>query len=153
MISSSIKVLQINLNRSQIATKSALEVAIELKADLIIVQEPWITPGPDYSSCRSVSHQGFTQILPRNNGLRPRTLAYISKGFKPLVNIAASSPLDPDLLIIDIIEENNKIQFYNIYNKADQLGSNIDTLSRCLYSLLVYSSAIILGDFNTHHPW
>ena len=28
----------------------------------------------DYNSCRSVLHQGFTQILPRNNKLRPRTV-------------------------------------------------------------------------------
>jgi hypothetical protein len=40
MISSSIRVLQVNLNRSAPATESALQIAIELKIDLIIVQEP-----------------------------------------------------------------------------------------------------------------
>jgi hypothetical protein len=60
MISSNIKVLQINLNRSQAATESALQIAIELKAELIIVQEPWIyTPNSsNYNGCRSVLHQG-----------------------------------------------------------------------------------------------
>ena len=136
MIGSNIKVLQINLNRSQSATESALQVAIELKVDLIIVQEPWIyTPdSTDYNSCRSVLHQGFTQILPRNNKLRPRTLAYISREFKPLVCLAASSPLDPDMLVIDIIEGNHKIQLLNIYNEADQQGNNTSTLTRCLYN-------------------
>jgi hypothetical protein len=42
MISSSIRVLQINLNRSQPATESALQLALESKADLILVQEPWL---------------------------------------------------------------------------------------------------------------
>jgi len=155
MIGSNIKVLQINLNRSQSATESALQVAIELKVDLIIVQEPWIyTPdSTDYNSCRSVLHQGFTQILPRNNKLRPRTLAYISREFKPLVCLAASSPLDPDMLVIDIIEGNHKIQLLNIYNEADQQGNNTSTLTRCLYNQQVYASSILLGDFNTHHPW
>ena len=156
MISSSIKLIQINLNRSQAATESALQLAIELKVDLIIVQEPWIyTPSPidDYSNSRSVLHPSFTQILPRNNKLRPRTLAYISKEFKPLVCLAASSPLDPDLLVIDIIEGSYKIQLLNIYNEADQLGSNTSTLTRCLYDQELYSSSILLGDFNTHHPW
>jgi ribonuclease HI len=154
MISSNIKVLQINLNRNQSATESALQIAIELKVDLIIIQEPWIyTPDPDYNNSRSVQHPGFIQILPRNNKLRPRTLIYISKDFKPLVRLAASSPLDPDLLIIDITEGNHKIQLLNIYNETDQLNTGIYTLDRCLYSHEVYSSSIILGDFNTHHPW
>ena len=155
MISSNFKLIQINLNRSQAATESVLQLAIELKVDLIIVQEPWIySPNPiDYSNSRSVLHQGFTQILPRNNNLRPRTLAYISREFKPLVCLAASSPLDPDFLIIDIIEGNHKIQLLNIYNESDQQGNNTSTLTRCLYNQQVYTSSILLGDFNTHHPW
>ena len=45
MISSNIKVLQVNLNRSALAIESALQVAIELRADLVVVQEPYIIPG------------------------------------------------------------------------------------------------------------
>ena len=45
MISSSIKVLQVNLNRSALATESALQVAIELRADLVVIQEPYIILG------------------------------------------------------------------------------------------------------------
>ena len=40
MISSNIRVLQVNLNRSAPATESALQLAIELNIDLVIVQEP-----------------------------------------------------------------------------------------------------------------
>ena len=40
MISTSFKVLQVNLNRSVVATESALQLVIELNVDLIIVQEP-----------------------------------------------------------------------------------------------------------------
>jgi hypothetical protein len=42
MISTSIRVLQINLNRSQPATESTLQLALESKVDLILVQEPWL---------------------------------------------------------------------------------------------------------------
>jgi hypothetical protein len=42
MISTSIRVLQINLNRSQLATESTLQLALESKVDLILVQEPWL---------------------------------------------------------------------------------------------------------------
>ena len=121
MISSSIRVLQVNLNRSAPATESALQVAIELKIDLIVVQEPWVAPRPsnatDYSNTRSVLHPSFSQVLPADLTHRPRTLVYIARSFKPLVTIASSSPRDPDLLIIDIIEGRSKIQFLNIYNK------------------------------------
>ena len=38
MIGSSLKILQVNLNRSSEATESALQIAVEQKVDLIIVQ-------------------------------------------------------------------------------------------------------------------
>jgi hypothetical protein len=96
MISSSIRVLQVNLNRSSPATESALQIAVELKIDLVIVQEPWLIPRPpntmNYSNTRSVLHPSFTQILPADLTYRPRTLVYIARNFKPLVTIASSSP-------------------------------------------------------------
>jgi hypothetical protein len=67
MIGSSLKILQVNLNKSSEATESALQIAVEQKVDLIIVQEPWLTgphEPPDYSNTRSTLHQAFTQILP-----------------------------------------------------------------------------------------
>ena len=39
-INSSIKILQVNLNRNSIVIKSILQVVIELRVDLILVQEP-----------------------------------------------------------------------------------------------------------------
>ena len=96
MISSSIRVLQVNLNHSQLAIESALQVAIELKIDLVIVQELWLLTRPpeatDYSNTRSVLHPSFLQILPADLTYRPRTLAYVVRGFKPFVTIVSSSP-------------------------------------------------------------
>ena len=113
-----------NLNHSSPATESALQVAIELKIDLIIVQEPWVPIRPsdatDYSNTRSVLHPSFSQILPADLTYRPRTLVYVARSFKPLVTIASSSPQDSDLLVIDIIEGQSKIQLLNIYNEEDQ---------------------------------
>jgi ribonuclease HI len=67
--------------------------------------------------------------------------------------MASDSPRDPDLLVIDIIEGQSKIQLLNIYNESDQANLGPSTLDRCLYSRPVQSSSILLGDFNTHHPW
>ncbi|KIM94776.1 hypothetical protein OIDMADRAFT_45689 [Oidiodendron maius Zn] len=128
MLSSSLKILQVNLNRSGPATESALQTAIELRADLIVVQEPWVIR----DNTRSIAHQSFTQILPLSNGLRPRTLVYLSKAFRPLVSLATTSPKDPDLLVVDIQEGSTKIQLLNVYNKADQVREGLRTLDRCL---------------------
>ena len=53
-----LKVLQINLNRSAAATESALDLAIGLNVDIIAVQEPWVFPNPngDFTTTRSVIH-------------------------------------------------------------------------------------------------
>jgi hypothetical protein len=157
MISSSLRILQVNLNRSAPATESALQVAIELKIDLIIVQEPWLTPRPpditNYSNTRSVLHPSFSQILPADLTYRPRTLVYIARSLKPLVTIASSSPRDSDLLVVDITEGQLKIQLLNIYNEKDQAETDLYTLQRCLFPRELQPNSLLLGDFNTHHPW
>src|SRR5277367_1965874 len=156
MISSSFKVLQVNLNRSGPATESALQIAVELKIDLLVVQEPWTAPrnqDPDYSNTRSILHPSFTQILPADLSLRPRTLVYVARSFRPTVALASSSPADPDLLVVDIIEGNQRVQLLNIYNEASPLGSGPWTLDRVVYHRTLLPGSILLGDFNTHHPW
>ena len=61
-LSSNIKILQVNLNHNSIATKFTLQVAIELRVDLVLIQEPWVTKEPelDYSIARSTLHPSFT---------------------------------------------------------------------------------------------
>ena len=65
---------------------------------------------------------------------------------------AGSSPQDPDAIVIDIIEGNQKVQLFNIYNEKDQKGTGTSTLQRVLYPYRVTPSTIVIGDFNTHHP-
>ena len=63
MISTSLRILQINLNRSLPATESALQMAIKRKVDVILVQEPWISTSSststgtrDYTTARSINY-------------------------------------------------------------------------------------------------
>ncbi len=162
MISTSIRVLQINLNRSLPATESALQLALELKIDLVLVQEPWIstsasTGAKDYLTARSVNHQSFIQILPKHRHLRPRTLVYASRATSNtvLASLASTSPEDPDVLVLDILEGPHKIQLVNIYNEDSliQATSTGKTIDRWLYNYPILVDTIIAGDFNTHHPW
>ena len=159
MISTSLRILQINLNRSLPATESALQTAIELKIDIVLVQEPWIiastspsTGAKDFTTSRSVNHQSFVQILPNHGESRPRTLVYfLRSNTLVLASLASSSPEDPDVLVLDLIEGQHKVQLVNIYNEDNQ--SNQRTIERWLYSYQVLPNTIIAGDFNTHHPW
>ena len=160
MISSSTRVLQVNLNRSAQATESALQIAVELKINIVVVQEPWILHNPqldNYSNAWLILHLSFVQILPKSTILRPRTLVYISRSFGPLVSISTSSPHNLDLLAIDIIEGNSKIHLLNIYNQLEQQSSELQssklhTLDWLLYNYSILPNTILLGDFNTHHP-
>ena len=151
MISTSFRVLQVNLNRNSTATESALQVAVELKVDLIVVQEPWTTTNVDHSFIRSILHPSFTQLLPTDVTLRPRTLVYVARGFRPTVAIS-DCPSDPDLLVINIIEGKSQIQLLNVYHEENQLGHGPKTIER-LFNRQILPNTLLLGDFNTHHPW
>ena len=142
-----------NLNYNSIATKSILQVTIELRVDLVLVQEPWVIKEPelDYSTARSIIHPSFTQLLPLTKELRPRTLAYIVKGFRPEVSLVLLE--DPNIFILDILEKGQKIQILNVYNEKNQLGEGLKTLERAVFPREIELSTIVLRDFNTHYPW
>jgi hypothetical protein len=157
MIKSSIKIISINTNHSSPPTENALDIAVETGADLILIQEPWFygdRTRDNWTGATSTAHNGFTQILPNYNpAFRPRTLAYVSKAFSPSVSLGINSPIDTDIQIIDITEGDNTLQIINIYNQEDQAESRKRTLPRCLTNYNVHRNTLIIGDFNTHHPW
>jgi hypothetical protein len=96
----SIKVLQLNLNRNSTTTEHVLELAIELNIHILAIQEPWVIDQSD--SYRSINHTSFKQVFPEYSPYRPRVMFYVLKDLK--VNLAPSSPKDPDCIIIDLIE-------------------------------------------------
>ena len=105
-----IKVLYINVNRNSNTTKNVLQLTIELNIKIIAIQEPW-TIKTSNNEYRSINHSSFIQILPNYGPFRPRTLFYIVKDYR--ANLVPSLLLDPDCTIIDI-EDNTQI--LNIYN-------------------------------------
>jgi hypothetical protein len=102
MISSSIRILQVNLNRSQPATESALQLALESNVDLVLVQEPWLArkeQEDSYEQVQSTQHPSFIQLFLWNRVIRPRTLTYISKSsqIQFQATLATCSLNDPDI--------------------------------------------------------
>jgi len=122
-----LKVLQVNLNKSIHATESTLQLAIELKVDIIAIQEPWITPSSsnNYEAPRSIAHQSFYQIFPKvDPNLRLRALFYISRSLTAEVS-QLEKIADPDAIAITIQEGRSKFNIYNVYNQKNQ--ENIKT--------------------------
>ncbi len=144
------KVLQINVNRNASTTEHVLQVAIELNISILAIQEPWVI-NSNNNEYRSINHSSFTQILPNYEAFRPRTLFYIARNIK--ANLASISPQDPDCVIIDLVDLN--IQLINIYNATHpNIPNSIATIQRDnLLPNVLANNTIILGDFNTHHPW
>ena len=157
MIASALTTISINANKSSPNTESALQAAVEAKADIILVQEPWFfgpKTRPEWINLTSVAHSSYTQILPNHwPQFRPRTLTYVSRTFKPSVSLARESPIDTDIQILQITEGEETLEIINIYNQSDQGNSGQKTAERCLYTQDIHTNTILCGDFNSHHPW
>lgn len=151
MLEKSLRIIQANLNRSPQATETTLERGIREKADLILIQEPWIIVEDEqegYSDARSISHPNYRQILPDNLRQRPRVLLYVSSSLAYEVNLIQTN--DSDLLSASVIDGRETIQVVNLYNEKNEEG--IRTIERALYSLPLLPNTILLGDFNIRHP-
>lgn len=151
------RVLQINLNKNQYATENTLQLAVELKIDIIVVQEPWLIPRQpgnlDYSNTRSVHHQQFVQIFPAFPAqLRPRTMVYVMRELGNRIKLTSQSPQDPDIQILSVDDSTSNFELINIYNQLGQMGERGKTLEAYLYNYHPNSKTILLGDFNLHHP-
>lgn len=152
----SIRILQANVNRNSSVTEAILNYAVEIKVDLILIQEPWVIISPNPSENRSTNHPSFGQILPVTPpGLRPRTLTYISRFLRETqVNYKADLFASPDILLLEIIQQNSKFQLLNLYNQVDQEeAGSLYTIERVLSYYSITTPTIIAGDFNTYHPW
>src|ERR1700710_2753618 len=156
----SCKILQINVNRNSITTENILQMAIELNIKILAIQEPWVISNNSNESCsitnnsnefRSINHPSFKQLFSNYSTFRSRVLFYISREY--IVNLVPISLLDPDYIIIDLINLN--IQLINIYNAShSNIDNSIATIQReNLLPNLFAKNTILLGDFNTHHPW
>lgn len=153
-----IRILQINLNGSIAATESALDLAVELDIHVICAQEPWVLRHvtEKYNNTRSINHSDFTQILPkpRDRDTRPRTATWIRKDLPYDIR---QGPLEeePDAQFLDLIEGEGKTRLVNLYNEKDLETGTLWTVERTLLrnEALATQNTILLGDFNTHHPW
>ena len=85
--------------------------------------------------------------------MRPRTLIYVARELQ--ASLAQNSPSDPDCLIIDLSLGVLKMQLINFYNAIhpEDPNSILTILREDILPNTLFDSSLLLGDFNTHHPW
>ena len=146
-----IRILQVNLNKSITATESTLQLAVELKADIIAIQEPWLTTNDNYATARSINHTAFIQILPVTNlPVRPRVLFYISRTLEAETLTQNDFKTDPDAMAITIKGSNFQFNLFNVYNQTNAKGEK--TLPRAILNTKLPPNSILVLDSNEHHP-
>ncbi len=153
-MSNYVKVLQVNVNRNGTTTENVLQTAIELDIKVLVIQEPWvIARDSNNRKYRSIIHSSYYQILPNYGTLRPRTLVYVARELQ--ASLAQNSPSDPDCLIIDLSLGALKMQLINFYNAIhpEDPNSILTILREDILPTTLFDSSLLLGDFNTHHPW
>ena len=132
MLDTSLTIIQANLNKSRLATESILEIGIKEKADIILVQEPWlITENGSY--IRSITHLGYIQLLPPcQTTIRPRTITYIRRGLT--IETTQLAIDDPDIQVLQLKDKGGYLlQIINVYNERDRQG--VWTTHRALLQL------------------
>ena len=153
-MSNYVKVLQVNVNRNGTTTENVLQTAIELDIKVLVIQEPWvIARDSNNRKYRSIIHSSYYQILPNYGTLRPRTLVYVARELQ--ASLAQNSLSDPDCLIIDLSLGALKMQLINFYNAIhpEDPNSILTILREDILPTTLFDSSLLLGDFNTHHPW
>src|SRR5262245_51621669 len=105
-----IRVIQHNCARSTNVMHTCLAAAVTT-ADIILIQEPWIS-----KNNTTISHPSFQSIIPNTQGnRRPRTLAFISTT-NPHLKVTARPDIldDPDCQVLDV--GSTTIPAVTIYN-------------------------------------
>ena len=144
-----IRIFQHNCARSTNVINTLLQLALN-KADIIIIQEPWLRD--NYSP---PTHPSFQAIIPpKVNNKYPKVMAYISKS-NPYLKITPRPDLttDPYIQVLDISTDTIPVtQLFNIYNErpTDTVPYTVErTLIECTFP----QDCIIAGDMNAHHEW
>jgi endonuclease/exonuclease/phosphatase (EEP) superfamily protein YafD len=152
-----VKVLQVNLNRQDVAFQSALEHALEIEADIVLFQEPYTPKNHRTGGFIGLQHSAFYTVTPQPGSLssigeRPRVLTYIRKAAELEFTTRYDLCCDPDLQIIQVSSAIEPFYIANVYNEQRLVeGSRQYTVNRLLRHMHFDMPAIIAGDFNAHY--
>lgn len=150
-------IFQVNVNRSPTAHVLALQLAFDKKADVLLLQEPWIgtTPEP-HAKTITKRHTAYHLLSPLPDWTtRPRVLSYSRRDRRGLrCDIAAFGTPHPDISALDVslpgFPSTRVINLYNAPVGSARAGEAVDTI-RSLLDISSPSRFLLAGDFNLHH--
>ena len=133
-----------------------LESAHALRADVILVQEPWV--GADRERKVTKRHLAYTAVCPWQDWTeRPRAITYARTDRRALACGPATDLIPhPDLVVCDVTlkaTEGGPLRIYNVYNACD---SDKRRPREAVDAILNAQAPgprkqIWAGDFNLHH--
>lgn len=110
-------IMQANVGRGCASHNLALHLAHEIKAEILLIQEPWIYS--DLTTKQSVTHPSYDTFSSPSKWITcPRVLTYVKKA-QDLRPFQKSTEISPDLLKITITGSNHqKLLIWNVYNAS-----------------------------------
>ena len=151
----SIKIFQINLNKSEKAHLEIINEKVSQKYDVMLIQEPYTTT---FNAIRTPAN--FRPVYPSNrlqNEAQIRSVIWVNKNMDTKDWTILDVPDTNDITAIQLQGPYGKLAIFNIYNDCTH-SENQTTLRRFIRrhaNLLIRTEnhhMIWAGDFNRHHP-
>lgn len=147
-------IAQANVARSPLAHSLLLQSAFCSKVDVVLVQEPWVSP----TLARKMTkwYKAYTTLSSTDHwNTRPRVMAYARRDRQDLRLDLAPTISTLDSLVLDLYPDNNlePIRLINVYNVptgCTRAGERIEALL-LNPELSAPTQLLIIGDFNLHH--
>ena len=154
------KFVQHNVNRTREVLFSILEISLENKVDILLLQELYtLKISGQYII---IQYSVFYTISPELNPsvYRPRVLMYIRKNAKIQFNFRYNIYNDLDIQIIKITGIEEPFLIYNIYNKKQQTitpatatanSKPLHIIERFLLNNQIIIPTLLAENFNLYH--
>ena len=151
-----LRILQINLNKSEKAHLDLLNGQLGNEWDVVLIQEPHVTPKLDIIRTPSK----FTQICPADRWsirTKVRSAIWVNKAIDTSTWKEVKIPNTNDLTAVQLYGEHGRITIFNIYNSCTHSRTEAKLRKFVLDNKDEFlgnenDHLIWAGDFNRHHP-
>jgi hypothetical protein len=154
-LNNSLRILQINLNKSEKAHLDILNSKVSQNYDIMLIQEPYATA---FNGIRTPTN--FRPVFPSNRFTskdKVRSVIWVNREIDTKNWLTLDIPNTSDITAIQLKGPYGKLSIFNIYNDCTH-SRNEASLRRYIQdnSDIVLATEnhhmVLAGDFNRHHP-
>ena len=142
-----LRILQYNVRKSKdVVLDSLFRLPRVLEYDILAIQEPWRNPfkATTYHPLKTHFHLIYL------DDASTRVCFYINKRIDPATWSVSCISKDIISLSIRSLHSNRNINMFNVYNEVGT--DTLTILEEAFGELEPSAEAVVLGDFNLHHP-